>query len=126
MSEPTKKKSLSSFMLKEGVANIEVKLDRFDEPFVLRPMRTSDAKLARLKHTKKGQELDAMAFGAELLITTCITPDFDNAELQDFYDAQGAQDLVDKMLTFGEFQAISEAINNDIQSVNEDIEEAKN
>lgn len=76
------------------------------------------------------QQLDRVAFGHALAATAVVFPDLTNAELQKAYGVVGAENLIEKMLTVGEFaklsQEVSELSGLDMNDINEQIEDVKN
>lgn len=76
------------------------------------------------------QQLDRVAFGHALAAAGVVSPDLTNAELQKAYGIVGAENLIEKMLTVGEFAKLSREVSVlsglDMDDINEQIEEAKN
>ena len=76
------------------------------------------------------QTLDRVAFGHALATAGVVFPDLNNAELQKAYGVVGAENLIEKMLTVGEFAKLSREVSVlsglDMDDINEQIEEAKN
>lgn len=76
------------------------------------------------------QRLDRVTFGHALAAAGVVFPDLTNAELQKAYGVVGAENLIEKMLTVGEFAKLSQEVSKlsglDADDINEQIEEAKN
>lgn len=76
------------------------------------------------------QTLDRVAFGHALATAGVVFPDLNNAELQKAYDTVGAENLLGKMLTVGEFAKLSREVSTlsglDTDDINEQIEDVKN
>ena len=49
------------------------------------------------------RDIDNDLFNAKMAAESVVYPDLKNAQLQDHYDALGAEDLLKKMLTGGEY-----------------------
>ncbi len=65
----------------------------------------------------------------KLAVATIVYPDLNNKQLQDAYGVMSAEDLLDKMLSAGEYTMLSleiQKINDFDININEQIEEAKN
>lgn len=76
------------------------------------------------------QQLDRVAFGHSLAAAGVVFPDLTNAELQKAYGTVGAESLLGKMLTVGEFAKLSQEVSTlsglDADDINEQIEDVKN
>ena len=76
------------------------------------------------------QQLDRVAFGHALAAAGVVFPDLNNAELQKAYGTLGAENVLEKMLTVGEFAKLTEEVSKlsglDTEDINDNIEEAKN
>jgi hypothetical protein len=95
---------------------------------------SENAKLER-QHTKADrktgvQQLDRVGFGHALAAAGVVFPDLTNAELQKAYGTLGAENVLEKMLTVGEFAKLSEEVSAlsglDTNDINEQIEDVKN
>lgn len=65
----------------------------------------------------------------KLAVATIVYPDLNNKQLQDAYGVMSAEDLLDKMLSAGEYTMLSleiQKVNDFDIDINEQIEEAKN
>jgi hypothetical protein len=76
------------------------------------------------------QQLDRVAFGHALAAAGVVFPDLNNAELQKAYGTLGAENVLEKMLTVGEFAKLTEEVSKlsglDTDDINEQIDEVKN
>lgn len=132
--------SLKAFLNPIQVENKEVIVsNRFQEdgkpvPFVIKPISEKENEQLLRKHTKKdkrtGQEvLDRTAYSHALVAAAVVYPDLKNAELQKAYGVLGEADLLNAMLTIGEYATLSQAVT-ELSGLDEDIndliEDAKN
>ncbi|MFU0784495.1 MAG: Phage portal protein [Thermoanaerobacterium thermosaccharolyticum] len=132
--------SLQAFLNPAKIENKKVIIsNRFVEdgkpvPFVIRPISEKENEQLLKKYAKKdkrtGQEiLDRTAYSHALVARAVVFPDLKNAELQKAYGVLGEVELLNKMLTIGEFATLSEAVSELSgldEDINQDIEEAKN
>lgn len=75
------------------------------------------------------KELDENLFNAKMVVASVVYPDLQNVELQDHYHAVGAEDLLKKMLTSGEYWSLVlfvQEFNGYGKSLDDMVEEAKN
>ncbi len=75
------------------------------------------------------RDIDNDLFNAKMAAESVVYPDLKNAQLQDHYDALGAEDLLKKMLTGGEYWALVKFIldfNDYNKSFDELADEVKN
>ncbi len=75
------------------------------------------------------KELDENLFNAKMAVESIVYPDLQNAELQDHYNALGAEDLLKKMLTSGEywsFVLFIQEFNGYGKTLDDMVDEAKN
>lgn len=76
------------------------------------------------------QQLERVGFGHALAAAGVVYPDLTNAELQKAYDTAGAENVLEKMLTVGEFAKLSEEVSTlsglDTGDINAQIEDVKN
>jgi len=132
--------SLKAFLNPIKVENKEVIVsNRFQEdgkpvPFVIKPISEKENEQLLRKYTKKdkrtGQEvLDRTAYSHALVAAAVVFPDLQNAELQKAYGVLGEVELLNAMLTIGEYATLSQAVT-ELSGLDEDIndliEDAKN
>ena len=132
--------SLKAFLNPILVENKEVIIsNRFQDngkpvPFVIKPISEKENELLLRKYTKKdkrtGQEvLDRTAYSHALVAAAVVYPDLKNAELQKAYGVLGEVELLNAMLTIGEYATLSQAVT-ELSGLDEDIndliEDAKN
>lgn len=112
--------------------------DRFTDeegkviPFVIRSITPGEEKRIReacitTEGTKR--DFDANKYEDELIKISVITPDLKNIELQDFYGVTGEIELLNEMLTVGDYRVLTDAINkfNGLDRTYEDkVKEVKN
>ena len=129
---------ITTFMQEVKGAEVEVKLERFPEPFVVKAIseRENDRlkKSATDKRRVKGGRIES-DFNTDkytdLLVAQCVvTPDLNNAELQEFYGTHGdPAETLKAMLMAGEYSQIQEQlldINGFGETDDELVEEVKN
>lgn len=101
----------------------------------IRAVSESENDALERKYTKTNrktgvQQLDRVAFGHALTAAGVVFPDLSNAELQKAYGTLGAENVLEKMLTVGEFAKLSEEVSTlsglDTNDINEQIEDVKN
>lgn len=109
-------------------------------PWVLRKITAKENNLLRKKHTKKmrdktgaiKEEFNGDRYQEEYITNSVIFPDLNDTELQQSYQAMGAYDLLQKMLSAEEFAnlqlevagfAEEEIIENSMDNL---VEEVKN
>lgn len=109
-------------------------------PWILKQLTGQENNSLRKKHTKKTKDklgriqevFDSEKYQEEFITRSVIYPDLENTKLQESYNALGAYDLLQKMLTADEFAnlqiklsgyAEEEIIDNSIDNL---VEEAKN
>ena len=101
----------------------------------LRAVSESENGALERKYTKTDrktgvQQLDRVGFGHALATAGVVFPDLTNAELQKAYGTLGAENVLEKMLTVGEFAKLSEEVSTlsglDTNDINEQIEDVKN
>lgn len=132
--------SLKAFLNPIQVENKEVIVsNRFQEdgkpvPFIVKPISEKENELLLRKYTKKdkktGQEvLDRTAYSHALVAAAVVYPDLKSAELQKAYGVLGEAELLNVMLTIGEYAKLSQAVT-ELSGLDEDIndliEDAKN
>lgn len=117
--------------------NFSLKLDRFDEAIILRPLSSAEADVInehcfKNKPGKKGKQervFDASKYNRDICVASIVHPDLHNAELQESYGVKGADNLYAKMFYLGEANQILETVTEVSgfeSSIDEEIEEAKN
>ena len=80
-------------------------------PWILKKITAQENNILRKKNTKKikdktgtiKEEFNSDKYQEEYITKSVIFPDLDNTELQRSYEAMGAYDLLQKMLTAEEF-----------------------
>lgn len=132
--------SLKAFLNPIQVENKEVIVsNRFQEdgkpvPFVIKPISEKENEQLLRKYTKKdkrtGQEvLERTAYSHALVAAAVVYPDLKSAELQKAYGVLGEAELLNTMLTIGEYAKLSQAVT-ELSGLDEDIndliEDAKN
>lgn len=117
--------------------NASLKLDRFDEAIILRPLSSGEAdKINELcfvnKAGKKGKQervFDIVKYNREICVASIVHPDLNDTELQASYEVRGADNLYSKLFLLGEANQILEKVTEisgiDL-SMDDEIEEAKN
>lgn len=116
----------------------EVEIKPFPFPFVVKSITEAENKLIRKscqtaeynkKTHQKELQTDTQTYLTKLVVACTVDPCFKDAELQAAYDVVGAEALVEKLLTPGQYAALLQAVN-DINSFDNDmeelVEEAKN
>lgn len=126
--------------LKGNVAEVEnesLKLGRFEEKIILRPLESGEADVIsercfKNKPGKKGKQersFDAIKYNREICVASMVHPDLNDAELQESYGVRGADNLYSKLFLLGEANQILEKVTEisgiDV-SMDDEIEEAKN
>jgi hypothetical protein len=117
--------------------NAPLKLDRFSEAIILRPLSSGEADLIndrcfKNRPGKKGKQervFDVVKYNRELCVASIVHPDLNDKELQESYGVLGADNLYSKMFYLGEVNQILEKVTEISgldQSIDDDIEEAKN
>lgn len=116
------KRSVSAF-LKENVKNVEnvqITLERFTEPFEIKPLTTNEFNTIQKNNTKikfdrrtqqKVKQVDQDKVVDDMLIKAVVFPDFNDQEIQESYgtiaDPAGTARA---MLLAGEYTDLMEAI----------------
>ncbi|MGM7683547.1 phage tail assembly chaperone [Cytobacillus sp. Hm23] len=119
------------------VENASLKLDRFEEAIILRPLSSGEADLIneRCFKNKPGrggkQErvFDVVRYKRDLCVASIVFPDLNDKELQESYGVLGADNLYQKMFLLGEATQILEKasdISGITKSMDDLVEEAKN
>ncbi|MEK3886525.1 phage tail assembly chaperone [Bacillus sp. FSL K6-3431] len=119
------------------VENVSLKLDRFDEKILLRPLTSGEADKIndRCFVNKPGikgrmeRTFDVVRYNRGVCTASIIYPDLDDAALQESYGVRGAENLYSILFLLGEAAQILEKVS-EISgldtTIDEDIEEAKN
>ncbi|MHA6258357.1 phage tail assembly chaperone [Sporosarcina sp. CAU 1771] len=117
--------------------NESIKLARFPEEIVLRPLLSEEADLInercfKNKAGKKGKQervFDVVEYNRSICTASIVFPDLNDKELQTSYGVLGAENLYSKMFYLGEANQILEKVTEisgiDV-SADDEIEEAKN
>ncbi|WJY27478.1 phage tail assembly chaperone [Sporosarcina trichiuri] len=121
----------------KAAEEVKMKLDRFPEEIVLRPLTAGEADKINErcfvnKTGRKGKQersFDVVRYNRGVCSASIIYPDLNDAALQESYGVRGAEELYAEMFLFGESAQILEKVT-EISGLNEslddDIEEAKN
>lgn len=132
-------KNFQSF-LKGNVAetaNVSVKIARFPEEIVLRPLLSEEAEAIQDRSFKnvsgkKGKQertFDVVRYNRDVCAASFVFPDLNDKELQNSYGVLGAGNLFSKMFYVGESSQILEKVTEISEidkSTDDEIEEAKN
>ena len=111
--------NIKAFMKQAIAETKEVKLDRFDEPFVIEAVTEKEndnlKKAYTLTRTAKGgnrvKELDTDKYGDALLVRCIKEPDLHNAELQAYFGTTGdAAETLKAMLFAGEYATLTSEV----------------
>lgn len=117
--------------------NESLKLDRFDEAIILRPLSSGEADAINERCFKnkpgiKGRPervFDVVKYNREICVASMVHPDLNDTELQESYGVRGADNLYSNLFLLGEANQILEKVTEisgiDV-SMNDEIEEAKN
>lgn len=117
--------------------NFSLKLDRFEEAIILRPLSSAEAdaineRCFKNKPGKKGKQervFDTSKYNREICTASVVHPDLDAVELQESYGVRGADNLYAKMFYLGEANQILETVSEVSgfeTSMDDEIDEAKN
>lgn len=133
--------SLAAFLHPAAVENKKVVIsNRFVEngkpvEWEIRAVSEKENGALERKYTKTDrktgvQQLDRVAFGHALTAAGVVFPNLNDAELQKAYGTLGAENVLEKMLTVGEFATLSEEVSKlsglDADDINEQIDDVKN
>jgi hypothetical protein len=116
-----------SFINKETGEPLKWKIRKVDEHVHKRIKKDS-----KTKTEKKGvvrYTTDNDLYNSKLLVASIVYPDLNNKGLQENYGVMCAEDLLDRMLSAGEYTMLTAKvleINDFDLDINEQIEEAKN
>jgi hypothetical protein len=99
---------------------IEVKFDRFNAPFVIKPVSQAEADNIRKACTKRinnkqtgtiTQQVDTSAYSDGLIKAAVVTPDLNNSDLQMSYGTPGKPiETLRAMLLVGEYAELGEKV----------------
>ncbi len=132
---------LTDFLMKDyeqEQVEREVIIAPFPYPFVLRSISQAENKEIEKSCEKKkfnpktkqaDVETDRILYISRLLIACCVEPNFKDAELQARFGVMGAEALVEKLLTPGQYGNLLNAVqelNNFDDDINGLVDEAKN
>lgn len=119
------------------VENVSLKLERFDEAIILKPLTAREADTINErcfvnKPGRKGRQervFDVVAYNRGVCSASVVYPDLNDASLQESYGVRGAENLYSEIFLLGESAQILEKVT-EISGldtdINDDIEEAKN
>lgn len=122
----------------ENAVTTEVEIKPFPFPFVVKTITEAENKQItkscqvsefNKKTHRRETQTDTQAYLSKLVVACTVDPNFKDAELQAAYGVVGAEALVEKLLTPGQYAALLQAVN-DINSFDTDmqelVDEAKN
>ena len=122
----------------ENAVTTEVEIKPFPFPFVVKTITEAENKQItkscqvsefNKKTHRRETQTDTQAYLSKLVVACTVDPNFKDAELQAAYGVVGAEALVEKLLTPGQYAALLHAVN-DINSFDPDmqelVDEAKN
>jgi hypothetical protein len=121
----------------KAVENASLKLDRFSEDIVLRPLSSGESDVINDrcfknrpgKGGKQERVFDLVKYNREISIASVVYPDLNDKELQESYGVLGADNLYSDMFLLGEANQILEKVTEISglgKTMDEEIEEAKN
>lgn len=132
--------SVSAF-LKQNVkelSNVQIKMERFSAPFIIKPLSTKDMNELRAQNTltsfdkrthQKVKTVNQERLTDAMIVRALVTPDLNNQDIQNSYgtvaDPAGT---IQEMLTAGEYTDLVNAIQDASgfeSSIEEDVDEAK-
>lgn len=125
--------NIKSFMMEVVGDTKEVKLDRFEEPFVIEAISETENDRLKKVHTTKRRskagnivkDLDTDKYGDALLARCVKTPDLQDAQLQAYYKTEGsATDTLKAMLLAGEYANLTKEVL-ELNGFNESEEDLK-
>lgn len=119
------------------IENVELKLDRFEEAIILRPLTSAEGdRITEMcfenKVGKKGKQervFNPVKYNREIAVASIVHPDLHSIDLQEDYGVRGATSLFNEMFYAGEATKISERVielSGLGESADDLIEEAKN
>lgn len=121
----------------KDVGTVKLKLDRFDDPIELRALKSGEADKINErcfvnKPGVKGRQervFDVVAYNRGISVASIVYPDLNDSGLQESYGVRGAENLYSELFLLGEAAQILEKVTEISgigESINEDIEDAKN
>lgn len=134
-------KSIQAFLLADSSAldeTKEIKFTQFTEPFVIRSMTADEFDNITKRSTRRTKqngaivkEVDQNKLVDTLVAEAVVTPDLNNAELQEYYGTIGnAAGTARKMLKAGQWGDLIKAVQDlsgfDQEPVDELVDEVKN
>lgn len=134
-------KSIQAFLLADSSAleeTKEIKFTQFTEPFVIRSMTADEFDNITKRSTRRTKqngaivkEVDQNKLVDTLVAEAVLTPDLNNAELQEYYGTIGnAAGTARKMLKAGQWGDLIKAVQDlsgfDQETVDELVDEVKN
>lgn len=131
---------LTEFLTKNKVDNTatrEVEIKPFPHPFVIKSITQAESDQIRKscittefnKRThQKEQRADRDLYITKIVAACTVDPCFKDSDLQAAYGVMGAEDLIGKLLTPGQYTNLVQAIEeiNNFDSMEDLVEEAKN
>lgn len=111
--------NIKTFMQEVKGDQKEVKFDRFEEPIIIEAISEKENDRLKKAATKtriaKGgrriSDLDTDLYADQLIVRCVVSPDLDNAELQEFYGTQGdPAGTLKSMLLSGEYAEVTEKL----------------
>lgn len=111
--------NIKSFMIEVVGDTKEVKIERFDEPFIIEAISETENDRLKKVHTIKRRskagntvkDLDTDKYGDALLARCVKSPDLQNAELQAFFKTEGSvTDTLKAMLLAGEYANLTKEV----------------
>ena len=134
--------SLEAFLNPTPIENKKVVIsDRFKDkdgkpvPFEIRAIDEKENNMLMKQYTKTdrktgNEHFNRIEYGHALVAAAVVFPDLKSSELQKHYKVLGEAELLQAMLTVGEFAALSDAIDElsglDRNDINEQMEDVKN
>ena len=111
--------NIKTFMQEVKGDQKEVKFDRFEEPIIIEAISEKENDRLKKAATKtriaKGgrriSDLNTDLYADQLIVRCVVSPDLDNAELQEFYGTQGdPAGTLKSMLLSGEYAEVTEKL----------------
>lgn len=111
--------NIKTFMQEVKGDQKEVKFDRFEEPIIIEAISEKENDRLKKAATKtriaKGgrriSDLNTDLYADQLIVRCVVSPDLDNAELQEFYGTQGdPAGTLKSMLLSGEYADVTEKL----------------
>jgi hypothetical protein len=119
------------------VENASLKLDRFTEDIIIRPLSSGESDVINDrcfknrpgKGGKQERVFDVVKYNREISVASMVYPDLNDKELQESYGVLGADNLYSEMFLLGEANQILEKVTEISglgKTMDEEVEEAKN